>query len=241
MACALKDADTVARLLYRVGVSEGHANLTRFRDDIAAILEKYLSQTTLQEISAESLMRDLLDLAIRYRIRVPKEYAVLGRASVLVEGTIRKIYPEMNVLEIAGPYARQLLKDRFDTSDLQGTLMRVALRLQGFATEVPMQLSQILIDLESGKLTVSVKSQALDRVAANVKGLGVTIYLGLLSSAFIIGAFIALARAPWEIRGVPAAGVVGVVLFGGTLGAALSWVALSGRGSKIRLSRWLRK
>ncbi|MBS2027117.1 MAG: AarF/ABC1/UbiB kinase family protein [Deltaproteobacteria bacterium] len=241
MAIALKDADTAARVFYRVGSTDHRANLTNFRDDIAGILERNLSAaTTIKDINAQSLMREILDLAVRYRIRVPKEYAVLGRASILVEGIIRKVYPDLNVLEFAQPYVQKLLKDRLDPGDLQGSLMRMGLRLQNFATEVPLQLSQILVDLETGKLTVSVRGEQLDKLGDNVRGAGLTVFLGILSAAFLVGAFISFSRYEWFFHGVPVLGLLGLVVAGGLFGAGVSWYLLAGRLRKIRISRWLK-
>ena len=91
-------------------MGEQKTNLTAFRDEIANIIDRYLGTgSALKDINSESLMRDLLDLAVRYRIRVPKEYAVLSRATSMVEGIIREVYPDMNVLEVAGP-VRQALR-----------------------------------------------------------------------------------------------------------------------------------
>ena len=241
LAVALKDADTTARLLYRVGVAEGRANLTAFRDDIAGILEKYLSRATLKDIDAQTLLSDLLDLAVRYRIRVPKEYAVLGRSAMLVEGIIRKVYPELNVLEFAQPYAQQLLRGKLDPGDLQGGLMRMGLRLQNFATEVPLQLSQILLDLETGKLAVTVRSEGIDRVADTLRSVGFTVFLGLGGAAFLIGAFIAFSRYDWLYRGMPVLGLLGLLVAGTLFGVALSWYVFAGRLRKISLSRWLKR
>jgi len=242
VAIALKDADTAARVFYRVGSTDRSANLTVFRDEIASILDRYLSTaTTLKDISAQGLMRDILDLAVRYRIRVPKEYAVLGRATILIEGIIREVYPDLNVLEIAQPYVQQLLRDRLDPGDMQGNLMRMGLRLQTFATEVPLQLSQILLDLESGRLTVSVRSEGIDRVADAVRAVGFTVFLGLVGSAFLVGAFIAFSRYAWQVRGMPVIGLLGLVVAGGLFGSAMSWYLVGSRLHKIKLSRWFRR
>ena len=53
-----------------------------------------------------------------------------------------------------------------DPNDLQGNMMKVALRLQNFATEVPLQLSQILLDLETGKLNTASAARASIRSPA---------------------------------------------------------------------------
>ncbi len=241
MSVALKDADTAARLFSRLGTGEQRTNLTAFRDEIAAILDRYLGSGTLKDINSESLMRDLLDLAVRYRIRVPKEYAVLSRATSMVEGIIREVYPDMNVMEVAGPYAKRLLRDRLDPNDLQGNVMKVALRLQNFATEVPLQLSQILLDLETGKLSVGVRSEGLESITRVLRSLAVILPLSMLSAAFVVGGFISFARFDREIHGWPLSGLIAVMMAGALAGAGITSYLLGGRLVKIRLSRWLRK
>jgi ubiquinone biosynthesis protein len=154
---------------------------------------------------------------------------------------IRKIYPELNVLEFAGPYAQKLLRDRLDPGDLQGNLMRMGLRMQNFATEVPLQLSQILLDLETGKLSVSVKSEGIDRISDAIRAVGFTLFLGLTSAASLVGASISFARYEWLFHGVPVLGLASLLLAGGLFGSALSWHVIAGRLRKIRISRWLKR
>ncbi|HEX8705504.1 MAG TPA: AarF/UbiB family protein, partial [Myxococcaceae bacterium] len=166
LAVALKDSDSVARIVYRMGVPDARANLVGFRNDIETILGQHLP-TTLGQVDARTLLRDLLDLAVKYRIRIPKEYALLSRASVSTEGMLRSLYPEMNILEMALPYAKELLAGRYDPSQLQGGLMRTLLRFQSLATDLPTQLSQILLDLESGKFTVTVRADQFDKLNEN--------------------------------------------------------------------------
>lgn len=241
LAVALKDADTVARLLYRVAVPDQRANLSAFRTDIQAILDRYLGTSpTLGGIEATPLLRDLFDLAVKYRIKVPKDYAILSRAAVATEGMIRRLHPEMNVLEVALPYAKELLWGRYDVQAMSGGLMRAVLRLQGLANDVPMQLSQILLDLEAGKLAIQVRSAELERLSGNIRSLGVISFMGLLACGFIVGAFMTFARYSVEYRGVPVLGVLAIAAAAGLFGAALTWSFLSGRLRKLRLSEWLR-
>ncbi|RYZ36477.1 MAG: AarF/ABC1/UbiB kinase family protein [Myxococcaceae bacterium] len=116
LAVALKDSDSVARILYRVGVPDARANLMGFRNDIESILGQHLP-TTLGQVDARTLLRDLLDLAVKYRIRIPKEYALLSRASISTEGMLRGLYPEMNILEVALPYAKELMAGRYKLNE----------------------------------------------------------------------------------------------------------------------------
>lgn len=235
IAIVLKDAESVARLLYRVGTPDSRANLSAFTKDIQTLLGRYLP-TTLGEIDARHLLRDLFDLAVRYRIRLPREYAILARAAIAIEGMLRTLAPDLNVGEVALPFAKELLAGRYDLSQLQGGLMRAMVRIQGVASELPMQLSQIMLDLESGKFSVTVRSEDLHELNANLRGLAMVGLVSMLACGFIIGAFISFSSQPWTIGGVPLLGILGTLAAGGLVGMALSWFVLS-RAKKVSLKR----
>lgn len=240
LAVALKDSDSVARILYRVGVPDARANLVGFRNDIEGILGQHLP-TTLGQVDTRSLLRDLLDLAVKYRIRIPKEYAILSRASVSTEGMLRSLYPEMNIIEVVLPYAKELLAGRYDPMQLQGGLMRTLLRLQSMAADLPTQLSQILLDMESGKFTVTVRADQFEKLNENLRSAAVIAFMGLCACGFIVGAFISFAPKPWMYGNIPVMGAVGIALAAGLFGAAITWYLFGGRGlGKVRLSRFLK-
>ena len=240
LAVALKDSDSVARIVYRMGVPDARANLVGFRNDIESILGQHLP-TTLGQVDARTLLRDLLDLAVKYRIRIPKEYALLSRASVSTEGMLRGLYPEMNILEMALPYAKELLAGRYDPSQLQGGLMRTLLRFQSLATDLPTQLSQILLDLESGKFTVTVRADQFDKLNENLRSVAIIAFLGLCACGFIVGAFISFAQKPWMYGNVPVLGIIGIALAAAFFGAVFTWYLFGGRFRKVSISRWLKK
>lgn len=240
MAVALRDPETVARVLYRVGVPDAHTPITAFRDDINQILERYLG-LKLDQIRTTSLLQDLLDLAVRHRIRVPKEYALLSKASIAIEGIIRRLYPQLDVLDVGLPYARELLLSRFDPRDAGGALMKSLLKLQGLAEDLPAQLSQILMDLEGGKFRVNVHSEELDRIADNVRSLGLTLFLGILASGLTVGGLSMFARELATWRGLPALGFVALLLAGMLFGAAVTFYVLGGKLKKLSLRRFLPK
>jgi ubiquinone biosynthesis protein len=240
LAVALKDSDSVARILYRLGVPDARANLVGFRNDIESILGQHLP-ATLGQVDTRTLLRDLLDLAVKYKIRIPKEYALLSRASVSTEGMLRSLYPEMNILEMALPYAKELLAGRYDPSQLQGGLMRTLLRFQSLATDLPTQLSQILLDLESGKFTVTVRADQFDKLNENLRSVAIIAFLGLCACGFIVGAFMSFAQNPWMYRNVPVLGIVGIALAAALFGAVFTWYLFGGRFRKVSISRWLKK
>ncbi len=240
LSIALKDAESVARILYRIGSPDSRANLLGFKSDIEQILGQYLP-AKLRDVDSRHLLSDLLDLAIKYKIRVPKEYAILSRAAISTEGILRSLYPDLNIGEMALPYAKQLLAERYDPTQLQGGLMKTLLRIQSIAQDLPMQLSQIMLDLEAGKFSVTIRADQLDRVNANLRSLAAISFLGLCVCGFIIGAFIAFASRPPSYDGVPILGVLGALAAGALFGAAAAWYFFTARLRKLSLRSWLKR
>jgi ubiquinone biosynthesis protein len=241
LAISLKDPDTVARLLYKVGVPDERINLHQFRQDIHDILERYLG-LKLSEVDSGVLMKELVDLAMKYKIKIPKEYAVLSKASATTEGIIRQLDPELDITEVALPYAKQLLFDRYNPTSMSGGFLRILLQLQGFLQDTPQQLAQILMDLEGGKFNVTVRNEELVRLNTNVKALGLLLFGGMIASALIVGAFSLVGRAAESATNTvwPIPALVGLALAAMLFGAAVSWTLISGRLKKISVRRFFK-
>jgi ubiquinone biosynthesis protein len=241
LAISLRDPDTVARLLYKVGVPDQRINLHQFRHEIHDMLDRYMG-LKLAEVDSGVVMSELVDLAMKYRIKIPKEYAVLSKASATTEGIVRQLDPELDVTQAALPYAKQLLYDRYSPGSMSGGFLRLLLQLQGFLQDTPQQLSQILMDLEGGKFNVNVRSEDLSRLNMNVKALGILLFAGMLASGLIVGAFSLVGRAS-EGAGQtvwPLAALIGLALAAMLFGAALTWTLLGGRLKKISVRRFLK-
>jgi ubiquinone biosynthesis protein len=240
VAVALRDPETVARVLYRIGVPEAHTPITSLRDDISRILDRYLG-LKLDQIRSSTLLTDMLDLAVRHKIKVPREYALLCKSSVTIEGVIRGLYPELDIMEVGLPYAKEMLFSRFQPGDASGALMKSMLKLQGLAEDVPSQLSQILADLEGGKFRVHVRSESLDRIADNVRSLGLTVFLGLLASALALGGLFVVARQMAGSQVVLLLGFSALLLAGFLFGASLTVYWLGGRIPKLSLRKLIQR
>jgi ubiquinone biosynthesis protein len=241
LAVALKDPDTVARLVYKAGIPSARVNLSMFQRDIADIIDRYIN-LELRDIQSTALVQDLLQLALRYQIKVPKEYAVLLKTAITIEGVVRKINPELDILEMATPYAKRLLTDRLNPKSASGGTLRTLLQVQTLANELPMQLSQILLDMESGKFSVEMKSQDLPQLVQAVRWLGIVVFSGLTSAALITGAFILLAQhTTYELYGIPVIPVLSLLASGGLFLGAFGSTLLAGRVRKVNVGRWIKR
>lgn len=238
VAVGLRDADTVARLLYRVGIPDGRVSLYRLRDACASLFDAYLkNSTTLESIEASELLKDLFDLAASFRIRIPSEYALVTRAAITVEGVIRHLDPRLEVMQVVRPYIQSLVEEQLAIADIGDSAMKNLVRARGFLRDLPLTASQILTDLEAGKLTIQFENQHLDQISRNIDSLGLTVFMGLIASALVIGGLNELARYDTELWGLPilptAAFFLASVLFGGAIGRSF----LAPRIKKVSIAK----
>jgi ubiquinone biosynthesis protein len=237
LGIALRDSESIARLLNRIGTTVTRQPIVDFRSDIDGILERYLG-LRLDEIRTATILRDLLDLAIRHKIKIPKEYAVLAKAAITIEGITRRLNPRLDILEVGLPYAKELLLARFNPADGSGLVLRSLLKLQGLAEDLPTQLGQILVDLESGKLRVNVASEAMERATVQIRSAAALLFTGLVAAAFLGGGLVALALGGGHVTLVGAIALaVGCLL--AFAGLVLHLAPLHLR--KVPLRRWLKR
>ena len=237
-AVVLKDADSVAMTLYRVAIPDARADLVGFKRDLDGILSSKHLSGSLKTIDSRRVMREIFDLAVRYRIRLPKEYAVLARASITTEGILRTLWPDMPVSDVARPFAERMLKERLSPDDLQGGMVRTLMRLQNVAGDLPLQLSQILMDLQGGKFSIGVVSPDLRELTAGLRALGVISFFGLCACGFIVGTFVAMVGVDWKAFGIPVMGLFGFFSASFLAAVALTWFFFGNRLRKLSIARF---
>jgi ubiquinone biosynthesis protein len=240
LALSLRDADTLARLIVRLGESETRIEVSALRAQVAKLLDRYLG-LTVSEVSSAAVFSDLLELSTRFGVRLPREFAILSKASVSIDGIVRTLHPEFDPQEVITKRAEELLVERIDPRRWQAGGLRTALQLGLLVQEVPLQLGQALMDLERGQVQVIVKSPDLEGLQNSLRGLGMTIFGAGIAGACILGGFNVLARAGFGVVEAPLVAGALFVVAGGCFGVAFAWYLSGGRLPKLTLRGLLRR
>lgn len=240
LALSLRDADTLARLIVRLGESETRVEIAQLRAAVTKLVDRYFG-LTVAEVSTASVFSDLVDLSLRFGVRLPREFAILSKASVSIEGIVRTLHPGFDPSVIITKRAEALLLERIDPRQWKAGGLRTALQLGLLIQEIPLQLGQALMDLERGQVQVVVKSPDLDGLQNALRGLGMTIFGGAIAASSIFVGFDVLARAGVGAVEAPLIAAGLFILAGGCFGVSFAWYLTGGRLPKLNLATLFRR
>jgi len=185
----------------------------------------------LSEIDPLEVIREAFDLIYSMNLRLPTRFVTLDKAIATLGAVGVELYPDFNVFEVAKPYARGLMAERFSPRRISLRLQKEVRELATMASDLPYQMHDLLEELRDGEFEVKLKNPGVDDLArhvdrgANRLSVALVVVGGLIGSS-LIGIF---AKHGPQVIGLHLLSFAGFVL-SGALGAWLLWgIIRSGR------------
>ena len=236
LAAIVNDVATLARVLLRMGTPTQRVNMTEFKDEIARIRTKHLTGLKhFADYDSQAFAQEFAAAAAKHRIKLAAEYAVLSKAGATVEGIIRTLAPEADVVGIARPYAESVLKERYSPQRLLEEAMGGVTGVGSLIRGLPAQLDQVLHDVETGNLQVRAVTPSLDGIAPMLHQLGSRIALALFATSLSVAGAVLLPRDPVTFHRVPIIAVLCILVAAGAW-TVLWWWHWVGSGKRLRIA-----
>jgi ubiquinone biosynthesis protein len=227
---ANEQVDMLPKRLADLGVRYPKEREEEFRAQLRELYYKYYG-ATLAEIDPVQVIREGFQLIHSMHLRLPTRFVLLDKAIATLGSVGIELYEDFNVFEVAKPYARDLLRERFGPRYLAKQARREGVRLASVISELPFQVHDVMEELRDGQVEIGFVHKGLDefmvRLSAALNRLVVALVVagGLIGSS-LIGIF---AKSGPHVLGINAISVLGFFL-SGLLGIWLLWgVIRSGR------------
>ncbi|MCI0636705.1 MAG: hypothetical protein L0206_22725, partial [Actinobacteria bacterium] len=149
--------------------------------------------TRLADIDPLQVIREAFSLIYRMNLRLPARFVLLDKAIATLGSVGVALYPDFNVFEVARPYARDLILDRFAPTRIVTRVAKDARSLARVITEAPFQVSDVLEELRDGEIEVGFRHKGLDDLSHrfdlvfNRLAMAVIVAAGLIGSALVGG------------------------------------------------------
>jgi predicted unusual protein kinase regulating ubiquinone biosynthesis (AarF/ABC1/UbiB family) len=193
---AQKDSERVVAALIDLGALAPASDMGPVRRSVQYMLDHFMDQP-FENQSITAISDDLYEIAYDQPFRFPATFTFVMRAFSTLEGVGKGLDPEFNFMEVAQPFAMQLMNDgngsRNSISDgILGELGRQAAQVSSSALGLPRRIEDTLEKLERGDIRVRVRSIESDRVLRRVSNVSMGTNYSLLIGTFTISATILL-------------------------------------------------
>jgi ubiquinone biosynthesis protein len=227
---ASENVEALPKRLADLGVRYPKEREEEFLAELREIYYRYYG-ASLAEIDPLQVIRDVFQLIYSMNLQLPTRFLLLDRAIATLGSVGVDLYPDFNVFEVARPYARGLLLERFGPRRVAARARKETLRLTEMALELPYQVHDTLEQVRDGQIEVGFVHKGLDDllnrldVVFNRLVIAMIVAGGLIGSS-LIGIF---AKGGPQVLGINVISVIGFA-FSGLLGLWLLWgVIRSGR------------
>lgn len=212
---AQKDGDRVVKSLIELGALAPTEDMGPVRRSVQYMLDNFMDQPFETQSVAE-ISDDLYEIAYNQPFRFPATFTFVMRAFSTLEGVGKGLDPEFNFMEVAKPYAMQIMSNGNTSpgNDIISELSRQAAQVSNTAFGLPRRLEYTLDKLERGDIRVRVRSTETDRLLRRLTGVNMGTNYAVIIAALLVSATVLLVNGYALLAGVglAIAIVLGIVL-----------------------------
>ncbi len=227
---ASENVDMLPRRLADLGVRYPKEREQEFLAELREMYYRYYG-ASLAEIDPIQVIREAFQLIYTMNLRLPTRYLLLDRAIATLGSVGIELYPDFNVFEVARPYARALMLERFSPERVAKRAQRDAIRYAQILREAPYQFHDLMEQVRDGQIEVGFVHKGLDDFMEQMQRVFNRLVVALIVTGGLIGSSLIgiFAKAGPQLLGINAISVLGFAL-SAVLGAWLLWgVVRSGR------------
>lgn len=219
------DYDAMVKLYIELGVVKEDVNIDEFREDMRDLIMPYHGRS-LKEINPLEVFGEIIKVGIKYKIRLPRAFILLNKTFILLDSLLRRIAPDFILLEVAQPFALEIIKRRTSPERVLKDIVSHTQEIQGYLKDYPTQIHRLLQKMVEDKFTVDFMHKGLDHLIEEMDRSSNRLTFGIIVSALIIGSsFIMLSGVGPKFLGFSVLGIVGFGI-GALLGFGLALLIL---------------
>ncbi len=227
---ANENIDALPKRLADLGVRYPKEREGEFLAEIRELYYRYYG-SSLSEIDPVQVIREGFQLIYSLNLHLPARFLLLDRAIATLGSVGQELYPDFNVFDVARPYARDLMLERFSPQRVARRARREAISYAQVLLEAPHQFHDFMEEIRDGQIEVGFVHQGLDDLLSKLDTLFNRLVIALIVVGGLIGSSIIglFATTGPQVLGINIISILGFAL-STVLGIWLLWgVIRSGR------------
>jgi len=222
--------EALPRRLAALGVRYPRDREEEFVAELRDVYYRYYG-ARLSEIDPIQLIREAFALIYRMHLQLPTRFVLLDRAIATLGSVGMELYPDFNVFDVAKPYARELMIERFTPQRIARRSAQETRNYARMLRELPYQMHDTLEQVRDGQIEVGFRHEGLGDLFSHMDRVANRLVIAIIAGTGVIGSALIgiFAEEGPHVLGLHLLSIVGFSI-ATVLGLWLAWgVIRSGR------------
>jgi ubiquinone biosynthesis protein len=184
-----RDPARISEELAMLGAVPASWDRAAVERDIARLLTKYLD-VPLGMIQVREVIYDVMSMIRRHGLRLPSELALLAKTVSQAEALGRRLDPDINLAQVAGPAVQEALGMFYSPAFWRQKLRMKPLEIALLGASLPSHIQRLLTRLDRNELTFHINYDELPETMKQMNSMVNRIALAVVCAAGAIGASI---------------------------------------------------
>jgi ubiquinone biosynthesis protein len=181
-----KDVRKIIRVLMQMSQTTSIKDMRALEYEINEFVANY-GLNAIHENEMSTVLMQLKDIIVIHDLKVPPHFFLLARSMVTIEGLLRNLDPDIDLLEIARPYLLSAIAKKLNPFKLGQKILNGLYEFANYMEEFPHDLKNAIRKINSGKINVNLNHQGVDPLVHTINRVSKQIASSLVIAALLIG------------------------------------------------------
>ena len=207
------DTEGMANTVLSMGAGSARTDRGRLVEELDALINKYMSVTSLEELDIAALLEDLTELMANNYIKVPGEYTMLIRSIATIEGVLEQLCQGVNLFEMITNKLMDRVKKSFDVQEALLGAGKDLLAAGKKASKIPSLASDVLNSITKGRAKINLEFTGYAELVNSLNDIVRNVILAAFSCVLFFGSCILCMTdiKPATSDGMPIVAVIGFI------------------------------
>ena len=211
-AVVQKDVNLMKNAVLSLGKPTKEINHPALFNDIDDVMERYCSMS-LEDMNIGELLSEVVELAAKHGISLPRGFSMLVRALITIEGVVTKLNVDVNMAEL---FSGKVMQDMLESFDLKQEMIGDAKSVYDSAKKsltIPSLSADMMKAVIKGQTKINIEPVGFEPLMKRVENLVSDMILCIIMASLIVSSsLICTTNMQPQILGIPALGFGGFVV-----------------------------
>jgi ubiquinone biosynthesis protein len=191
---------SVTSALLKLADSDSEPSREGLESDVADFMHQHFYRPV-GEMRFGKLITELFALTAKNQLRLPPDLFIMLKALSLTEELVRRLNPDHNLVQQAGPFMRKARMDRLKPKRFASNVLEFSRDLAELARDLPGEMRRIVSQIKTGDARINFQHQGLEPAINSAERISNRISYSLVLAAMIVGSALIVHSDPDSMAG----------------------------------------